>query len=232
MSPVLNPLFARQILRVVTGSRAYGLDDADSDTDRRGVYLPTADAHWSLDGVPDVLRDDASEWMAWELQKFLRLALKANPTALEVLFTPLVEAATPLGRELLGLRAAFLSKRLHATCGGYADQQFAKLRRRADADKSVNWKHATHCLRLLATGAGALAGDGFPVHVGERRDVLLSVRRGEKSLDEVDELRAEWRSRLDLALRRSPLPAEPDAAAVDAFLIHARRAAARSDDLP
>src|SRR5918999_735630 len=28
------------IYRCVVGSRAYGLDNADSDTDRRGVYLP------------------------------------------------------------------------------------------------------------------------------------------------------------------------------------------------
>ncbi|QDT17675.1 nucleotidyltransferase domain-containing protein [Alienimonas californiensis] len=227
-----SPLFDRQILRVVIGSRAYGLDDEGSDTDRRGVFLPPAAAHWSLEGVPDVLRDDDQEEMAWELARFLRLALKGNPTVLEVLFTPLVEYATPLGRELLGLRTAFLSKRLHGTCGGYADQQFAKLQRRADAHRPLNWKHAAHCLRLLATGAKALAGDGFPVSVGPHRDVLLSVRRGEKSLEEVDDLAAEWRSGLDRALRNSPLPDEPDAAAVDAFLIHARRRAADSDALP
>ncbi|WP_171184700.1 nucleotidyltransferase domain-containing protein [Alienimonas chondri] len=229
---MLHPMFDRQILRVVIGSRAYGLDGTDSDTDRRGVFLPTADQHWSLDGVPEVLKEDPIEWMAWELQKFLRLALKANPTVLECLFTPLVEQATPLGRELLELRTVFLSKRLHATCGGYAEQQFAKLRRRTEARKPINWKHAAHCLRLLATGAKALAGDGFPVHVGPHRDVLLGVRRGEKSLEEVDELRAEWSSGLDLALRNSPLPATPDVEEVDAFLIHARRLAAKSKDLP
>ncbi|MEM9700937.1 MAG: nucleotidyltransferase domain-containing protein, partial [Planctomycetota bacterium] len=82
-SAILDPLFERQILRVVIGSRAYGLDDEHSDEDRRGVFLPLASQHWSLDGVPEVLRDDAIEWMAWELQKFLRLALKGNPTVLE-----------------------------------------------------------------------------------------------------------------------------------------------------
>ena len=227
-----DPLFDRHILRVVVGSRAYGLDDDGSDTDRRGVFLPPADRHWSLDGVPDVLRDDDREEMCWELQKFLRLCLKGNPTVLEVLFTPLVEAATPLGRELLELRTTFLSTRLHATCGGYADQQFAKLRRRAEQGKPLNWKHAAHCLRLLATGAGALAGEGFPVHVGVRRDLLLSVRRGERTLDEVNALRAAWAADLDRAFARSPLPAEPDVAAADAFLIHARRLAADSDALP
>ena len=40
------------ILRVVVGSRAYGPDEADSDTDRRGVYLPPAELHRSLAGAP------------------------------------------------------------------------------------------------------------------------------------------------------------------------------------
>ena len=196
------------------------------------MFLPTADAHWSLAGAPDVLTDEPGEAMAWELRRFLELALKANPTALEVLFTPLVEQAKPLGEELRALRGGFLTTRLHETCGGYAEQQFAKLVRRERARKPINWKHAAHCLRLLAVGERALAGDGFPVAAGQHRDVLLAVRRGEKTLGEVDALRLRWHAGLDAALRSSPLPAEPDRSAANAFLIRARRLAALSDDLP
>ena len=39
------------IYRCVVGSRAYGLDEEASDTDRRGIYLPPAEMHWSLYGV-------------------------------------------------------------------------------------------------------------------------------------------------------------------------------------
>src|SRR5262245_50729094 len=46
-------LYRHVIYRCVVGSRAYGLDDDDSDTDRRGVYLPPAELHWSLYGVPE-----------------------------------------------------------------------------------------------------------------------------------------------------------------------------------
>ena len=45
------------IYRCIVGSRAYGLDDEGSDTDRRGVYLPPADLHWSLFGAPEQLED-------------------------------------------------------------------------------------------------------------------------------------------------------------------------------
>ncbi|MEZ4727824.1 MAG: nucleotidyltransferase domain-containing protein [Caldilineaceae bacterium] len=41
----------------MVGSRAYGLAHEESDTDRRGVYLPPADLHWSLYGVPEQLEN-------------------------------------------------------------------------------------------------------------------------------------------------------------------------------
>ena len=94
-------LYERVIYRCVIGSQAYGLADAASDVDRRGIYLPTADLHWSLYGVPEQLENDETQEAYWELQKFLVLALKANPNVLECLYTPLVEKATPLAEELL-----------------------------------------------------------------------------------------------------------------------------------
>ena len=98
-----NRLTDRVILKVVIGSRAYGLETEASDTDYRGVYLPPAELHWSLFGVPEQLENDAAQECFWELQKFLTLALKANPNVFEVLYSPLVEHATPLGRELIAM---------------------------------------------------------------------------------------------------------------------------------
>src|SRR5688572_4545881 len=63
------------ILRCVVGSRAYGLSDESSDTDYRGIYLPPADLHWSLFGVPEQIEDDATQEVYWEIGKFLILAL-------------------------------------------------------------------------------------------------------------------------------------------------------------
>jgi len=84
-------LFQRVIYCCVIGSQAYGLAETESDVDRRGIYLPPADLHWSLYGVPEQLENDQTQEAYWEIQKFLVLALKANPNVLECLFTPLVE---------------------------------------------------------------------------------------------------------------------------------------------
>jgi uncharacterized protein len=72
-------LYQRVIYRCVIGSQAYGLADVESDADRRGIYLPAADLHWSLYGLPEQLENHETQEAYWELQKFLVLALKANP---------------------------------------------------------------------------------------------------------------------------------------------------------
>jgi predicted nucleotidyltransferase len=46
------------IYRCIVGSRAYGLDIEGSDIDRRGIYLPPAELHWSIYGVPGQLVSD------------------------------------------------------------------------------------------------------------------------------------------------------------------------------
>jgi hypothetical protein len=66
--PIDHELFERNVIyRCVVGSRAYGLDGPDSDTDRRGIYLPPADLHWSLYGVPEQLENPATQECYWEL---------------------------------------------------------------------------------------------------------------------------------------------------------------------
>jgi hypothetical protein len=103
ISAARGNLYERVIYRCVVGSRAYGLDNEASDTDRRGIYLPPAELQWSLYGVPEQLENDQTQEAYWELQKFIVLALKANPNVLECLYTPLVELATPLTEELLAM---------------------------------------------------------------------------------------------------------------------------------
>src|SRR4051794_202068 len=120
-------LYERVIYRCVIGSQAYGLAGNESDVDRRGIYLPTAAQHWSLYGVPEQLENDATQEAYWELQKFLVLALKANPNILECLYSPVVEKATPLAEELLAMKACFLSRVVYQTFNGYVLSQFKKM---------------------------------------------------------------------------------------------------------
>jgi predicted nucleotidyltransferase len=217
------------IYRCVVGSRAYGLDDATSDTDRRGIYLPPADRHWSLFGVPEQLENPATEEVYWEIQKFLTLALKANPNILECLYTPLVEHATPLAAELLAMRESFLSKLVYQTYSGYVTSQFKKLQADLRNKGAVKWKHVMHLLRLLLAGIGTLREGRVPVHTGEHREKLLAIKRGEIPLDELEQWRADLHRQFDVALRGTSLPERPDYGRANAFLLKARRSVCQRD---
>jgi hypothetical protein len=218
-------LFDRVIYRCVVGSRAYGLDQEASDTDRRGIYLPPAELHWSLYGVPEQLENEAAQETYWEIGKFLRLALKANPNILECLYTPLVENATDLARELLAMRQAFLSKLVYQTYNGYVLSQFKKLSADLRNCGQVKWKHVMHLIRLLLSGITVLERGFVPVRIEEHRDRLLAIRRGELPWGEVDAWRLALHEQLDRAFARTNLPDRPDYDAANALLLKARRSA-------
>jgi hypothetical protein len=209
-----HDLFAQHVIyRCVVGSRAYGLEGPESDTDRRGIYLPPADRHWSLYGVPEQLEDHESQECYWELQKFLDLALKANPNVLECLWTPLVEHTTPLADELLGMRQAFLSKLVYQTYNGYVLGQFKKLEQDLRTRGEVRWKHVMHLVRLLLSG-------------------IALVRDGRVPWQEIDAWRLDLHRELDAAYTATRLPERPDYEAANRFLIKARRSAVQLEGPP
>ena len=211
------------IYRCVVGSRAYGLDNDESDTDHRGIYLASADLQWSLFGAPEQFEDNATQSCYWELQKFLTMALKANPNILECLYSPMVEKVTPLGEELLALRQQFLSQMIFQTFNGYAMSQFKKIEQDIRNHGEVRWKHAMHLLRLLLTGAATLRDARVPVRVEAHRDRLLAVKRGELPWAEVDAWRKELHHDVERALAETKLPERPDYEAANRFLVKARR---------
>jgi predicted nucleotidyltransferase len=167
------------IYRCIVGSRAYGLDCDESDTDLRGVYLAPAELQWSLYGAPEQFENNATQSCYWELQKFITMALRANPNILECLYSPMIEKVTPLGEGLLGIREAFLSQMIFRTFNGYAMSQFKKIEQDIRNSGEIKWKHAMHLLRLLITGAATLRTGTVPVRVEAHRDHLLAVKRAE-----------------------------------------------------
>ncbi|MDP9817948.1 nucleotidyltransferase domain-containing protein [Spirilliplanes yamanashiensis] len=211
------------ILSVVLGSRAYGLDGPGSDHDRRGVYAAPADHFWRLTKPPTHLDGPADEQFSWEVERFCTLALAANPTVLEVLWSPLADAVTADGERLLAARAAFLSARVADTYGRYARDQLAKVRARRERTGETNHKQAMHMIRLLMAGAHVLRTGEVLVDVRAHRDRLLAVKAGRVPWDEVTAWAGELLTGLDDAAAATVLPAEPDRAAVDDLLVAIRQ---------
>ncbi len=211
------------IFQCITGSRAYGLDNEVSDTDRRGIYLPPADLHWSLYGLPEQIENHETEECYWELQKFISLALKANPNILECLYTPLVEKTTPLSEALIEQREIFLSKLIYQTYNGYVMSQFRKMNKHMEKHGRIKWKHAMHLIRLLISGITVLQEGFVPVKVDTYRDDLLAIRHGERSWEEVNQWRLSLNKEFEEAFKSTKLPEQPNYEAANQFLIKARR---------
>jgi predicted nucleotidyltransferase len=205
----------------VMGSRAFGLATDASDTDRRGVYVAPTPLFWGFTKPPTHVEGPAEEQFSWELERFCELALRANPNILECLHSPLVEHLDPTGRELLALRPAFLSSRVHDTFTGYATAQFKKLR-----TGPLRGKPAMHLIRLLLTARDLLRTGELHLGVGDHRDRHLAIKRGEVPWPHIESWFTRLTSETAEAARCTPLPPEPDAARVEDFLIRVRRASA------
>lgn len=225
-----EPEFLRRYVQFqcVVGSRAYGLDHEGSDVDRRGFYLPPADLHWGLAGVPEQLESDEEECY-WEIEKFIRLGLKANPNVLECVYSPTVEICTPLAQELIDVRHIFLSRHIHRTYNSYVLSQFKKLEQDLRNQHSLRWKHVMHLIRLLSSGVVVLKEGFVPLRVDEHRERLLAIRRGEVPWQEVEAWRLRLHRELDEALATTSLPEHPDYARANEFLLNARRHAASAE---
>jgi len=247
-----DELLEYKIYGCLVGSRAYGLEDDSSDQDIRGIYLPPAHLHWSIFGVPEQLeitqmsrlkngvsqssqavevpqssqlrKEDA---VYWEFEKFLRLALKANPNILEVLYTPIKLYVSPLAEELLEHRKIFLSKNIFKTYGGYVLSQFKRMEQDIRNRGHIRHKHACHCLRLLIAGCHALTTGDILVNVGEHRELLLQIKYGEVPFPDIQQIVREWENTFNHAFEQTTLPDYPDFEKANAILLNARKAMVR-----
>jgi hypothetical protein len=124
-----SALLPNVVLEAVVGSRAWGLAEEGSDTDRRGLFVLPFPWTARMGEVPhDLLSADGSSTY-WEIEKVIGQALRADPNTLELLFVPGVAASDAMGEWVLAAREAFVSSRIHASFGQYALSQLKKLKR-------------------------------------------------------------------------------------------------------
>lgn len=218
-----DSLFEHVHYACIVGSRAYGLEHEGSDVDMRGFFVPPADMHWSLYGVPEQIERPGADEVYWEVEKFIKLAMKANPNVLECLYTPLVEYASPIGQVVLDARALFLSKMIYQTYSRYVMSQFKNMSRRVDKGEEVKPKHVMHLLRLMLSGIHILKEGFVPVLVKSHRTRLLEIKSGAVSWEETERWRMELHSEFDREFERSRLPEMPDHVRANALLMHVRR---------
>jgi uncharacterized protein len=117
------------IYETVHGSNAYGLARAGSDVDVKGVIIGPAAWHFGWMGGPEQI-GLSPDHVRYEIRKFFRLAVDANPTVLELLWTRPEDhrVVSPTGERLLAARQGFLSQRVADRFGRYALAQLKRIR--------------------------------------------------------------------------------------------------------
>ncbi len=117
------------IYETVHGSQAYGLATPTSDVDVKGVLVGPASWYHGFVGGPEQV-ELSPDHVRYELRKYFRLAAAANPTVLELLWTPPAchLHMTPAGEQLLACREQFLSLRVKDSFCGYAMSQLGRIR--------------------------------------------------------------------------------------------------------
>ena len=118
---------------VVTGSKAYGLANAGSDTDIRFVYSNPLNYYLGFDSsYKDSMPIGGNDVFGYELKKFVRLCASSNPSALEVLFSDrkdILHSEDSFYMKLLATKHRFLSKKVFTTYANYARGQVEKAKR-------------------------------------------------------------------------------------------------------
>ena len=180
---------------------------------------------------------DDTDVVSYSARKWVNLALRGNPTVLLLLHAP--EYALVLcddhGRALRANANWFASRRAGASFLGYMQQQRQRMagergkagRVRVMPEGGVDWKYAMHMLRLGHQGVEFLTAGALTLPVsGDLGEHLRRVRRGEVAFEDViaeaEGLEVDVQELLD---GRSPLPAQPDRKAAEAWLIAAHRSA-------
>ena len=228
------------VLKVLTGSRAYGLEREGSDWDYHTVHVtPTSDL-LKIGPVPKGHTWDeskAEDTQSWEIGHFLHLATKCNPTILETFVAPVHFATRPWGSMIRDLFPYVLNrKRVLDAFLGYAHNQRTKLFKKPDdptkdQPSDRTWKFATQYLRVLMTGERLLLTGDLVVDMntygiaGSTIKFLCGVRDGDFSLGEVVDQAATLEVRIKRAYETSKaVPESPDLDRVNEFLLEVRRA--------
>ena len=83
-----NPSNSAVIFRGIVGSRAYGTQNANSDTDVRGIFVVPSAEYARLAQPPKQVSDERNDRTYYSLVRFCELMSEANPTTMEMLFLP------------------------------------------------------------------------------------------------------------------------------------------------
>jgi len=215
-------------LVVLSGSKAYGIEVEGSDDDFVGVFVPSLRDFLSVRGFgPETHAGNDPDFTIHEIGKFCRLAFKGNPAILETLWNPHIVHSTGVGEMLVRLRGSFLHRGSLNVYVDYAEAQLKKMVKGKGLHAkggAYNGKYGAHLIRLLHSGLDLAETGEVTVRVPRKlAEVLLEIRAGNRTMEQVQAMARPLLERLKGLTRDNRLAAQPDEEKINAFVIEARR---------
>jgi predicted nucleotidyltransferase len=228
------------------GSVAYGVSSDTSDMDVYGICMPPKHVVFphlagEITGFGrQVKRFEtwqehhvAARGKLWDFQiygvvKFFQLAMENNPNVIDSMFTPrrCVLSSTSIGEYIREHRTEFLHKGAWHKFKGYAYSQLNKIRTktpsggRAELVEKYGYdvKFAYHVVRLLLEVEQILVS--CDIDLERDREQLKAIRRGEWTLDQLDQWAQDKENQLEALYHTSTVRYEPDEPLLRRHLLH------------
>lgn len=233
------------ILRCEVGSTAHGVSIGSDDRDEMGILIEpfteamglrapfeqfifrTATERTGKNDAPSQPGD--LDLTLYSLRKWLRLALKGNPTILSMLFAPVLSGSS-LGTQLRELAPKIISRQVGAQYLGYMQSQRHKMLgekcnrvKRPDLVEKFGFdtKFAYHMLRLGLQGEELLQTGKFSMPVSPaHQSFLIEVRKGTYSLKDCLDTSLALEKRVKELMEDGPLREKPDTEAVNEWMLN------------
>ncbi len=174
-------------LLYIGGSRAYGLNDKESDYDLRGFALLTDKDYYLMKDFEQV-ENKTTDSVVYSFIKFVKLLRAANPNILEVFDAPVLKGGH-VWTYIKDNQDIFLSKRAIKTFQGYALQQQRRLENLMNSDPEYSIYEAPHafrrfskyecnCVRSLRMGVELLTTGEVHTYRDKDKEELRELREG------------------------------------------------------
>lgn len=125
------------IFEAIVGSQSYGTATPSSDEDRKFVYIqnPNEILGFKYQQQQEINKD----YVGYEIRRFVELLMTANPSVLELIYSPedCIIHKDPVFDLLIENRNLFLTKQCKNSFGGFAVQQIKKSK---GHNKKMNWE--------------------------------------------------------------------------------------------
>ncbi len=227
------------ILLGYTGSISHGTyrpnsdEKSSDDKDIMGICIAPIGNYFGLGNFEQqIVQFEEWDSCVYEIRKMFRLLLQQNPNVLCALWLEPNHyiKVTELGRRIIDNRKMFVSKQARKSFVGYAHAQLQRMQhgvfngrlgeRRKKMYESLGFdgKCAAHLIRLLRMGIEFLTEGELHV-LRPDAPQLVSIKRGEWTLEQVKAEANRLFALADEAYVRSTLPNQPDRDGAEKLLI-------------